>query len=86
MQKGVKSSKAAQALFLDLVPAMPSTPITKGSGPSDTNRGFASQEAVTALAETLAKRDAEVCRRTFSKLNPLTVQQQQQQQLVIFCV
>lgn len=47
-------------MFLDLVPVMPMTPMTKGGGIDDSNRGFASQEAVTALAETLAKRDAEV--------------------------
>ena len=39
---------------------MPVTPLTKGGGTDDSSRGFASQEAVTALAETLAKRDAEV--------------------------
>lgn len=36
------------------------TPLGKGQGVSDNSKGFASQEAVTALAETLAKRDAEV--------------------------
>lgn len=59
-QKNVKSAKGAQPLFLDLVPAMPMTPQAKGGGTDDSSRGFASQEAVTALAETLAKRDAEV--------------------------
>ena len=39
---------------------MPSTPMAKGGVSDDSNRGFASQEALTALAETLAKRDAEV--------------------------
>ncbi|KAL0025665.1 hypothetical protein WJX77_002451 [Trebouxia sp. C0004] len=59
-RKGVKSAKGAQALFLDLVPAMPMTPLGKGNGPGDNRTSFASQEAVTALAETLAKRDAEL--------------------------
>ncbi|KAL0054321.1 hypothetical protein WJX82_007108 [Trebouxia sp. C0006] len=57
-RKGVRSAKGAQALFLDLVPAMPMTPL--GKGPCDNRTSFASQEAVTALAETLAKRDAEL--------------------------
>ncbi len=65
MQKGVKSAKGPQSLFLDLVPAMPMTPLVKGHGQSDSGKGFASQEAVTALAETLAKRDAEVRYRHF---------------------
>lgn len=39
---------------------MPLTPMAKGGVSDDSTRGFASQEAVTALAETLAKRDAEV--------------------------
>lgn len=60
VQKSVKSAKGAQPLFLDLVPAMPSTPMAKGGATGDSTRSFASQEALTALAETLAKRDAEV--------------------------
>lgn len=60
VQKNVKSAKNAQPLFLDLVPAMPMTPLNKSGGSDDSSRGFASQEALTALAETLAKRDAEV--------------------------
>lgn len=56
-------------MFLDLVPAMPMTPQAKGGGPDDSNKGFASQEAVTALAETLAKRDAEVSHLSW---NPYT--------------
>ncbi|KAA6417005.1 MAG: hypothetical protein FRX49_13040 [Trebouxia sp. A1-2] len=39
---------------------MPMTPLGKGNGPCDNRTSFASQEAVTALAETLAKRDAEL--------------------------
>ena len=40
---------------------MPMTPLAKGGGTDDSSgRGFASQEAVAALAETLAKRDVEV--------------------------
>lgn len=64
IQKSVKSAKGAQPLFLDLVPAMPSTPMAKGGASDDRTRSFASQEALTALAETLAKRDAEVSQQS----------------------
>ena len=65
LQKPVKSAKGAQSLFLDLVPAISMTPMGKRHAAEDSSRGFASQEAVTALAETLAKRDAEVSKHAY---------------------
>lgn len=57
LQKSIKSAKGMQSLFLDLVPAMPVTPLGKTQPGGDSG---VSEEAAAAMAETLAKRDAEV--------------------------
>ena len=62
MQKSVKTTKGLQALFLDLVPAVPLTPLGKGAPGCDDGLSSA---AAAALAETLAKRDAEVTAHSY---------------------